>query len=196
MKKIIWMILLIITSSFCIAASPITTSENDEINETVIVEVIKTETVEEVSFSPKEEVSFSPKEEVVVQEPAPQDVVCEIDTDISNDDIELIALVTMAEAEGECEEGKRLVIDTILNRVDSDSFPNTVYEVVYQPSQFSSMWNGRVDRCYIDDYICQLVVEELRNRKNYDVIFFTADRYGNYGTPMFQIGNHYFSSGE
>ena len=110
--------------------------------------------------------------------------------------IELIALVTMAEAEGECEEGKRLVIDTILNRVDSDSFPNTVYEVVYQPSQFSSMWNGRVDRCYIDDYICQLVIEELRNRKNYDVIFFTADRYGNYGTPMFQIGNHYFSSGE
>jgi hypothetical protein len=40
MKKIIWMVLLIITSSFCIAASPITTSENDEINETVTVEVI------------------------------------------------------------------------------------------------------------------------------------------------------------
>ena len=56
MKKIIWMVLLIITSSFCIAASPITTSENDEINETVTVEVIKTEAVEEVSFSPKEEV--------------------------------------------------------------------------------------------------------------------------------------------
>ena len=53
MKKIIWMVLLIITSSFCIAASPITTSENDEINETVTVEVIKTEAVEEVSFSPK-----------------------------------------------------------------------------------------------------------------------------------------------
>lgn len=188
MKKIIWMILLVITCSFCIAASPITTSEDDKITDKVVVEVIKTEAVEEVSFSPKEE--------VVVQEPVPQDVVCEIDTDISDDDIELIALVTMAEAEGECEEGKRLVIDTILNRVDSASFPNTVYEVVYQPSQFSSMWNGRVNRCYIDDYICQLVEEELRNRKNYDVIFFTADKYGNYGTPMFQIGNHYFSSGE
>lgn len=188
MKKIIWMILLMITSSFCVAASPITTSEDDEITDKMVIEVIKTEAVEEVSFSPKKE--------VVVQEPAPQDVVCEIDTDISNDDIELIALVTMAEAEGECEEGKRLVIDTILNRVDSISFPNTVYEVVYQPSQFSSMWNGRVDRCYIDDYICQLVEEELRNRKNYDVIFFTADKYGNYGTHMFQIGNHYFSSGE
>lgn len=118
MKKIIWMILLIIASSFCIAASPITTSENDEITGKEVIEVVKTEVVEEVSFSPKEE--------VVVQEQAPQDVVCEIDTDISNDDIELVALVTMAEAEGECEEGKRLVIDTILNRVDSASFPNTV----------------------------------------------------------------------
>lgn len=134
MKKIIWMILLIIASSLCIAASPITTSENDEITGKEVIEVVKTEAVEEVSFNPKEE--------VVVQESAPQDVVCEIDTNISDDDIELIALVTMAEAEGECEEGKRLVIDTILNRVNSDSFPNTVYEVVYQPSQFSSMWNG------------------------------------------------------
>lgn len=198
MKKIIWMILLIITNSLCVATSQITTSENDEITDKEVIEVIKTYAVEEVSFNPRKD--------VVVQEPTPEDIVCEIDTDISNEnilnddisneDIELIALVTMAEAEGECEEGKRLVIDTILNRVDSDSFPDTVYKVVYQPSQFSSMWNGRVDRCYIDDYIYQLVIEELRNRKNYDVIFFTADRYGNYGTPMFQIGNHYFSSGE
>lgn len=188
MKKIIWMILLVIVSSFCTAASPITAYENDETIDKVTVDVVRTEEVEEVSFSPKEE--------VIVQEPASQDVICEICAGVSNDDIELIALVTMAEAEGEYEEGKRLVIDTILNRVDSDSFPNTVCEVVYQPSQFSSMWNGRVDRCYIDDYIYQLVIEELHNRQNYDVIFFTADRYGNYGTPMFQIGNHYFSSGE
>lgn len=190
MKKIIWMMLLIFTSSFCIAASPITISESDGTADGETVDIVETVVVEEVSFSPKEE--------VIVQEQVPEDIVCETETemDISNDDIELIALVTMAEAEGECEEGKRLVIDTILNRVDSDSFPNTVYEVVYQPSQFSSMWNGRVDRCYVDDYICQLVEEEFRNRRNYDVIFFTADRYGNYGTPMFSIGNHYFSSGE
>ena len=44
------------------------------------------------------------------------------DTLLPREDIELIALVTMAEAEGECEEGKRLVIDTILNRVDSVYF--------------------------------------------------------------------------
>ena len=94
--------------------------------------------------------------------------------EIAEEDISLIALVTMAEAEGECEKGKRLVIDTILNRMDSEHFPDTVYDVIYQPYQFSSMWNGRVDRCEVRDDICQLVKEELEVRTNYDVIFFTA----------------------
>ena len=112
---------------------------------------------------------------------------------VSNEDIELLALVTMAETEGESEEGKRMVIDTILNRVDSERFDNTISEVIYAPNQFTSMWNGRVDRCYVADDICQLVIEELTNRTNYDVLYFTAYQYGAYGTPMFQIGNHYFS---
>lgn len=116
------------------------------------------------------------------------------DTLLPREDIELISLVTMAEAEGECEEGKRLVIDTILNRVDSVYFPDTVRGVVYQANQFSSMWNGRVDKCFVDDNICRLVEEELRSRTNMDTIFFTAGGYGKYGTPMFQVGNHYFSS--
>lgn len=118
------------------------------------------------------------------------------DTLLPREDIELIALVTMAEADGECEEGKRLVIDTILNRVDSVYFPDTVYGVVYQANQFSSMWNGRVDKCFVDDDICQLVEEELQSRTNVDTIFFTAGEYGKYGRPMFQVGNHYFSSYE
>jgi N-acetylmuramoyl-L-alanine amidase len=113
---------------------------------------------------------------------------------ISNEDIELIALVTMAEAEGECEEGKRLVIDTILNRVNSKHFPNTIYDVIYQPKHFSSMWNGRIDRCEVREDICQLVREEIESRTNYDVIFFTSGHYSKYGVPLFKVGNHYFSS--
>lgn len=115
---------------------------------------------------------------------------------ISDDEINLLALVTMAEAEGECEDGQRLVIDTILNRMDSEYFPDSISEVIYQPGQFTSMWNGRADRCYISDDICQLVREELNCRTNYDVMFFTANNYGDYGVPMFAIGNHYFSSYE
>lgn len=113
---------------------------------------------------------------------------------LSQADIELIALVTMAEAEGESELGKRLVIDTILNRMDSPRWPNTVSGVVYQKSQFSSMWNGRVKRCYVREDICQLVREELVSRSNYDVVFFQMYNYSPYGKPLAKIGCHYFSS--
>ena len=116
------------------------------------------------------------------------------DMAISEQEIRLIALLTMAEAEGECEEGKRLVIDTVLNRMDSKYFPDTVYEVVYQPNQFTSMWTDRVDRCEVRDDICRLVHEEVCSRTNYDVVFFTAGRYSDYGEPLFRVGNHYFSS--
>lgn len=113
---------------------------------------------------------------------------------MSEKEIAQIALVTMAEAEGECEEGKRLVIDTILNRLDSSYFPNTVEGVIYQPYQFSSMWNGRADRCVVRKDICRLVEEELESRRNYDVIFFSSEGYSPYGVPVFQVGNHYFSN--
>lgn len=113
---------------------------------------------------------------------------------LTDEEIDLIALVTMAEAEGESELGKRLVIDTILNRVDSEHFPNTIKEVIYQPKHFSSIWNGRVDKCEVTEEICQLVLEELESREDYDVIFFHSKKYGKWGKPMYNVGNHYFSS--
>lgn len=113
---------------------------------------------------------------------------------LSQEDIELIALITMAEAETECEDGQRLVIDTILNRVNSEGFPDTVHEVIYQKNQFSSVWNGRVDKCYVKDTLCQLVEEELNSQMNTEVVFFRTQKYSVYGTPLFTVGNHYFSS--
>lgn len=118
----------------------------------------------------------------------------EPDYPLTQEEIDLIALVTMGEAEGETELGKRLVIDTILNRIDHPSFPDTVYDVVYQPNQFSVMWNGRIDRCYVMPEIVELVKEELLERTNYDCVFFMAGGYSKYGEPLFQEGGHYFSS--
>ena len=111
---------------------------------------------------------------------------------VTDEDIWLIAWITMGEAEGECEEGKRLVIDTILNRVDNNSFPDTIYDVIYQPSQFSCVWDGRLDRTAATEEVCQLVREELINRCNYEVLYFTAGGYGKLGEHLFQVGNHYF----
>lgn len=115
---------------------------------------------------------------------------------ITEDEIDLIALVTMAEAEGEDEYGKRLVIDTILNRVNSEHFPDTVEEVIYQPYQFESMWNGRADICYVDENICELVRGEVEELTDAYTLFFCSGGYSKYGIPMYQVGNHYFSTYE
>lgn len=155
------------------SATPVIVPEKDEekMENEVEVKVIKNE-------APLPEPTYYPQQDEVL----PQD------------DVELLALVTIAEAEGECEEGKRLVIDTVLNRVDSTYFPNTIYDVIYQANQFSSMWNGRADRCVVTDEVRQLVEEEMQSRYNTEVMFFNAGHYSAYGTPMFQLGGHYFSS--
>lgn len=135
-------------------------SNGEEVSVPRAIDVRKTEPAIAVWQEEKEAVPIAIEE---------TEELTEIIEEMSKEDVELIALVTMAEAEGECEEGKRLVIDTILNRVDSEHFPDTVYEVIYQPNQFSSMWNGRVDRCEVREDICGLVYEELESRTNYDV---------------------------
>lgn len=113
---------------------------------------------------------------------------------LTQEEIDLIALITMAEAEGEPEEGKRLVIDTILNRVDSEHFPDTVHDVIYQKNQYSCVWSSRLSRCEVRDDIVQLVVEELEHRTNSEVVFFRTLHYHTFGVPQLKVGNHYFSS--
>ena len=108
------------------------------------------------------------------------------------DDMELAALVCVAEAEGESELGKRLVIDTIFNRAESPWYPNTIYGVVYDNSQYSCAWNGRLESVEYDEYIANLVLEEMNNRTNPNVIYFKTGGYFNFGKPILKEGNHYF----
>lgn len=62
----------------------------------------------------------------------------------------LLAKIAMAEAEGCDIQTKTLVIMTVLNRVWSDEFPDTIEEVIFQEYngvyQFTPIANGRWDR--------------------------------------------------
>ena len=127
----------------------------------------------------------------ITEEPEPEPEP-EIYIPYTNSEIDLIALVTMAEAEGESELGKRLVIDVILNRLDQ-GFASSISGVIYAKNQFECMINGRVDRCVVRDDIRQLVIEEMKNRTNYEVLYFRTTYYHNFGTPLFNEGAHYFS---
>lgn len=115
---------------------------------------------------------------------------------LTEDEIVMIAKLTIAEAGNQSNIGKRLVIDTVLNRVDSPYFPNTVEEVIYQKYQFSPVWNGGIDKYDPSNDILNLVREEANKRTNYDVIFFASNGYSPYGVPLFQVEDHYFSKYE
>lgn len=174
--------------------------------ETDIIQIITPVIPKEVLNSKPEKIQVEKTVETNPKpEPEPveiQDVVEEVEPEpepepeisMSKEDMELIAHMTMAEAEGEPEYGQRLVIDTILNRVDSTTFPDSVYGVLYQPYQFSSIKDGRFARCHVKKELYDLVVEEVQNRTNYDVIFFRTGHYSEYGTPLFKEGAHYFNS--
>lgn len=113
---------------------------------------------------------------------------------ITMDDAVLIAKLVLAEAEGEPEMGKRLVIDTVLNRLESEDFLNTVYDVVYQPYHYDPAWDGRIELFSELDDAFKLVVDEIQHRTNSEVLYFRTDKFHEFGTPMEQVGNHYFST--
>lgn len=111
---------------------------------------------------------------------------------LSDEDVDLLARITMAEAEAESELGKRLVIDTVLNRMEDSRFPDTVSGVIYQPHQFTPVENGRLSRCYVQDEIRDLVLEECMTRTNRECLYFQRGSSCPWGTLLLQEGGHYF----
>lgn len=109
------------------------------------------------------------------------------------DDLELLAYCVMSEAGNQCEEGKRLVIDTILNRVDNQYFPDTVHDVIYAPGQFAVVANGSLYKHEPTEDIYTLIGEEIMERTNDKVVYFTAGRYNPSGEPWQKVGDHFFS---
>jgi len=106
-------------------------------------------------------------------------------------EIELIAQTVEAEAGNQSYIGKRLVVATVLNRVNHEAFPDTIEEVISQPGQFSTYPELKDIEATEDDY--EAVYEELQQTCNSSVLFFRTGRYG-YGVPLMKYEDHYFST--
>lgn len=111
------------------------------------------------------------------------------------DDLELLACIVWAEAGNQDLYGKELVADVILNRVDDPRFPDTIKDVIFQSGQFSTVRNGALNKAYynVTQECFDAVVNELQSRNDSEALFFCANGYSLYGSPMYQYGDHYFS---
>lgn len=101
-------------------------------------------------------------------------------------DICYIARVVEAEAGNQSELGKRLVADTVLNRVNSNDFPDDVKSIVEQKNQYAKGIVASIDTI-------RLVMEEYRNPTNAEVLHFRTGRFHEWAIDLFQEDDHYFS---
>ncbi len=117
---------------------------------------------------------------------------------LTDEEFDLLSRLTAAEAEGEGFEAQYAIACVIMNRVRSESFPDSISEVIWQEEpvrQFSSMWNGRYERCNVTDSCYEAVqyMVEYGNELPEDVLYFTSCGYLPNTDPYMQIGNMFFS---
>ena len=108
------------------------------------------------------------------------------------DSLEVLAALVHAEAGNQDMIGKRLVAEVVLNRVESESFPDTVRDVIFQPRQFAPVWDGALDRAIPTEEDFEAVRLAIGDRLDPAILYFTGGGYGKYGTPAFKHGDHYF----
>ena len=109
------------------------------------------------------------------------------------DSLEMLAICVEAEAGNQDLYGKRLVVDVILNRVDSERFPDDIVSVITQKYHFSTYWNGEMDKITEpSEETFDAVKMELKERTDDKILFFSADDYSEYCTPAYKYGDHYF----
>lgn len=115
--------------------------------------------------------------------------------ELPQSDIDLLATLVRAEAGNQPLDGKKAVVDVVLNRVDSDRFPNTIQGVIYQEGQFNCIDDGNFSKALStkDDTDYEAVRLELEERTDTEIIFFQTKSYSSYGTPAYVIGDHYFA---
>lgn len=112
--------------------------------------------------------------------------------EVSYEDAQCLMKIAESEAGDQGVDGMALVMKTVLNRVEDDDFPDTVYGVISQTGQFESFVNGRYniaepsEEChealaalemgwYEDETI---IAFEIAGSRSLDKYFFYAFTYG------------------
>ena len=128
--------------------------------------------------------------------------------EVSESDFQILCKIVEAEAGGEDMNGRILVANVILNRVNSKAFPNSVEGVVFQKSngifQFSPIRDGRYHRVKVSEETMEAVERALLGEDySQGALYFVSRKaaapekmqwFDRHLTPLFQYGGHEFFS--
>ncbi len=130
----------------------------------------------------------------------------ELAYNLPEEELNVLLRIVEAEAGTEDVEGKLLVANVVLNRVDSEAFPDTVSEVVFQRergvTQFSPVADGRFWEVEISEETVEAVGRALEGEDiSQGALYFAARKYADSDrmrwfdenlTFLFQHGGHEF----
>lgn len=110
-------------------------------------------------------------------------------------DYQLLAQLIQAEAGNQCLQGQRYVADVVLNRVESERFPDTIEDVIQSPGQFAVMTDGgweRAQNAITGQAYMAAAMEMGGTRLNEDIYWFGRDPRIGYGRNWFRLQDHWF----
>lgn len=116
--------------------------------------------------------------------------------EVSYEDAQCLMKIAQAEAGNQSVDGMALVMQTVLNRVEDEDYPDTVYEVISQKGQFQSYANGAYDRS-VPSVDCHLALAEIEMGMFADDTVIAFERTGTrsldrYFFYAFTLGDHDF----
>lgn len=126
--------------------------------------------------------------------------------ELGEEDYDILLRIVEAEAGGEDEDGKLLVANVVLNRMNSEAFPDTVKEVVMQRSggvtQFSPVASGRIWKVEVSEETIAAVQRAIEGEDiSQGALYFASRKYANSDsmrwfdqrlTFLFKHGRHEF----
>ena len=127
-------------------------------------------------------------------------------TALTGKDYEILLRIVEAEAGSEDERGKLLVANVVLNRVNSEVFPDTVEQVVYQEAdgkaQFSPVANGKLQEVTVGPETKRAVERALQGEDiSEGALYFVSRKaadpdnlnwFDSHLTRLFSYGGHEF----
>lgn len=130
---------------------------------------------------------------VVEEEETPLKTNRYSELEITEEDRELLARIVYLEARGQSFSGQRAVAEVVLNRVLDSRFPDTVYEVLYAPGQFTPAKSIASTTPTETQYkVVDCVIDETPITTENTVYFATSALTKN---VFAKIGDHYFCEG-
>lgn len=138
------------------------------------------------------------QEDTYIEECTDNDVIeTHYRIECSDEELDMLCKVVLAEARNQDGYGKYLVACVVVNRVLSERFPNTVYEVLTSPEQFAVVTTGVYKSIEVDDdtktYVLMALSEEFNDTSQGATFFCTLGKsHSNYATYLFTYDDHKF----